>query len=343
MPDEAVHEIVAPHGSPLAAAVLATADLEQALNFYCERIGFDAGPVLDWRDPVLEVLAGAPAGTSARTCLLSCSADPVGRILLLQFTDPAGRPLPGARIQEQANSRAVGLANLNFYAADLAATTAEFRAHGFQFWTDPTVHDMSGAVGKPREVLFSGPDGVAINFVELVSADPATRIGQMRAYVLRHGRNRCGFTPVVTTSHVVRSLSAARMFYERVLGMRPLIDVELASQASNAFLRLPPDARTHVTFMQGNHMFGKLALSEPLNYLEQCIDLTPRARAPNHGYLAQVFEVDDIGAAYWACREIAAPGLTAPTAIDIPGFGGRRGFLVHTPGSGARQWLLSRT
>ncbi len=240
MPDESGHDIVAPHGSPLAAAVLATADLEQSLSFYCDRIGFDPGPILEWRDPVLEVLAGAPAGAHANTCLLSSSVDPVGRILLLQLIDANGRPLPGARIQEHADSRAVGLANLNFYAADLATTTAAFRAHGFQFWTDPTVHDMSSAVGKPIEVLFSGPDGVVINFVELASADRATRIGQMRAYVEQHGRNRRGFTPVVTTSHVVRSMSAARTFYQRALGMRPLIDVELAAAESNAFLRLPP-------------------------------------------------------------------------------------------------------
>lgn len=336
------HEIVALAGSPLAAAVLSTADLDGALQFYCDRLGFDAGPVRIWRDPVLAVLTGGPPDTAARACLLSSGGDIVGRILLLQFVDATGHDVPGERIQRASNSRAVGLANLNFYVADMRAAIVEFRELGYEFWTDPTLHNMSDAVGKPIEVLFDGPDGVVINFVELASNDPSTRIGQMRAYVERHGRNRCGFTPVVTTSHVVRSMSAARNFYERALGMRPLIDVELHAPESNAFLRLPPAARTHVTFMQGNHMFGKLALSQPLNYLQECDELAPRAHAPNQGYLAQIFEVADVSAAYWACRELAAEGLTAPTQLHIPGFGLRRGFVVRAPGSGAQQWLIAR-
>jgi hypothetical protein len=108
-------------------------------------------------------------------------------------------------------------------------------------------------------------------------------------------------------------------------------------------LRLPEGARTHVTFMQGNHMFGKLALAEPLTYAEECVDLAARAHAPNYGYLAQVFEVDDVPAAYWACRDLAAPGLTSVTRLTIPGFGVRRGFAVRNPGSNALQWILSRS
>ncbi|MCB1624598.1 MAG: hypothetical protein KDI32_08425 [Pseudomonadales bacterium] len=335
-------EIIAPLGSPLGAAVLACADLDRAVDFYGERIGFDVGPVRHWDDPALAVLAAGPPGLAARSCLLTSSVDPVGQILLLQFVGASGAVLPGQPIHTTSNSRGVGLANLNFYSANLRATTTEFRAAGFEFWTDPTIHDMSGAVGKPIEVLFDGPDGVAINLVELASTDPTTRIGQMRAFVERHGRNRRGLTPVVTTSHVVRSIAASRAFYERVLGMKPLIDVELNAPESNAFLRLPTDARTHIVFMQGNHMFGKLALSEPLNYLEQCVDLAARAHAPNRGYLAQIFEVDDVGVAYWACREVNAVGVTAPTELQIPGFGRRRGLVVRAPGSGALQWLISR-
>jgi catechol 2,3-dioxygenase-like lactoylglutathione lyase family enzyme len=334
--------IVATQGSPLAAAVLSCERLEATQHFYCERLGFDAGPVLPWHDPALAVLTACATPVAARACLLTAANCPVGQILLLEFNDPAGQPLAAERIHPASHSRAIGLNNLNFYTEDIAAATAAFRALGYEFWTEPTRHTMTAGVGTPIEVLFDGPDGVAINFVELATADPQTRIGQMRAYVAQHGRTHCGFTPVVTSSHVVRDLERARMFYERVLRMGVLIDEELSHPATNAFLRLPADARTRVTFMQGNHMFGKLALSHPLNYLDQCIDLAPRGHAPNRGYLAQVFEVADIGAAYWACREVGAPGLTTPTELEIPGFGRRRGLAVRNPGSGALQWLLSR-
>jgi catechol 2,3-dioxygenase-like lactoylglutathione lyase family enzyme len=335
-------DIVAPTGSPLAAAVLSCEHLAATRNFYCERIGFDAGPIEVWTDAGLSALVGASQPVTAQACLLTAGERTVGRLLLLEFADGAGRPLAGERIHPEAHSRAIGLNNLNFYADNARAAAATFQRLGHEVWSEPTAHSLSPGVGRPIEVLFTGPDGVAINLVELASTDANTRIGQMRAYVERHGRTRAGFTPVVTSSHVVRSMPKARRFYERVLRMGVLIDEELSAPAANAFLRLPADARTHLTFMQGNHMFGKLALSEPLNYLSQCLDLAPRARAPNRGYLAQIFEIDDVGAAYWACREVGGESLTTPTEWQLPGFGRRRAFAVRVPGSGALQWIIAR-
>ena len=133
-------------------------------------------------------------------------------------------------IQPVASAAAYGLNNLNFYVRDERAVAEDFSARGFTFWSQPTQHSLTAGVGNPIEVIFDGPDGVAMNLVELTSEDPATRIGQMRAYVERHGYTRCGFTPVVTTSHICRDMVAARRFYETVLRMGALIDslLELA-------------------------------------------------------------------------------------------------------------------
>jgi hypothetical protein len=160
----------------------------------------------------------------------------------------------------------------------------------------------------------------------------------MRAFVERHGYTRTGFTPVVTTSHVCRSIAKARAFYEQSLRMGALIDEEMSTPSANAFLRLAPGSRTHITFMQGNHMFGKIALSEPLNY--PCGDLTPLAVAPNIGYLAQAFEVQDLDRALEAAVATDAPVVVPPRDIHLPGVGQRRVAVVRNPGSGALQWLL---
>jgi catechol 2,3-dioxygenase-like lactoylglutathione lyase family enzyme len=340
----ATAHIVAPHGSPLAFAVLSCERLETSLEFYCDRIGLEAGRVFDWRGTVFERLWALPQGASARACMLGAGSGTVGRILLLEF-DAASLPVGSPRepIQREPHSRVIGLANLNFYARDLRAAVQDFAARGHAVWSAPTQHSLDERVGNPIEVIFDGPDHVAINLVELTSRDPATRIGQMRAYVEQHGYTGQGFTPVVTTSHVVRSLDAARTFYERVLRMGVLIDDELRAPHVNAFLRLPSDGVTHIQFMQGNHMFGKIALSGPRNYLEQCEDLRPRAQAPNIGYLAQAFEVDDLDA---AARECAALVVELPGergVVEIPGLGRRDQLLVRNPGSGALQWLLART
>jgi catechol 2,3-dioxygenase-like lactoylglutathione lyase family enzyme len=334
---------VAPHGSPLAFAVISCERLEVSLDFYCDRIGLDAGRVFDWRGAAFERLWSLPPGARARACMLGVGAGAVGRVLLVEF-DPASLPASRGRepIQRDSHSRVIGLANLNFYARDLCAAVRQFASQGHAVWSDPTQHSLDERVGNPIEVIFDGPDHVAINLVELTSRDPATRIGQMRAYVEQHGYTPHGFTPVVTTSHVVRSLDAARGFYERVLAMGVLIDDELRAPHVNAFLRLPADGVTHIQFMQGAHMFGKIALSGPRNYLEQCEDLRQRAQAPNIGYLAQAFEVDDLDA---AARECAALGVEVAGdrgVLEIPGLGERDQLLVRNPGSGALQWLLAR-
>ncbi len=339
----AAGHIVAPAGSPLAFAVLSCERLETSLEFYCDRIGLEAGRVFDWRGTVFERLWSLPQGARARACMLGVGSGTVGRILLLEF-DAASLPAGCAHepIQREPHSRVIGLANLNFYARELRAAVQRFAAQGHAVWSAPTQHSLDERVGNPIEVIFDGPDHVAINLVELTSRDPATRIGQMRAYVEQHGYTSQGFTPVVTTSHVVRSLDAARTFYERVLRMGVLIDDELRAPHVNAFLRLPADGVTHIQFMQGNHMFGKIALSGPRNYLEQCEDLRPRAQAPNIGYLAQAFEVDDLEAAARECAALGVEPAGERAVVDTPGLGRRDQLLVRNPGSGALQWLLSR-
>jgi len=328
--------IIAPFGSPLAFAVVSCADLEESLRFYVGRIGLEAGPVVDWDRAALEGLWGRAPCDAARACLVGMPGVEVGRIVLVEFA-VADR----ASVALESSARQFGLANLNFYSSDLRAAVANLAPAGYRFWTEPTQHGLTAGVGAPLEVLFDGPDGVAINLVELVTRDPATRIGQMRAYVESLGYTRTGYTPVVTTSHVVRSIQRAREFYERVLGMGALIDEEMALERSNAFLRLPRDARTHITFMQGNHMFGKIALSEPLNY--ECLDMVPRAEPPNLGILAQGFEVSDLAAAHAAAQALGPGVVGSDLHLTLPGLGSRRGFLARNPGSGAAQWILERS
>lgn len=330
-----MNDIVAPQGSPLAVAVVGCESLAASVAFYRDVIGLDPSPATGWAGPSFEALWSLPPGSQARACLLSAGGSPAGRILLVEFAAPRRE-----RVLPVAHSRVIGLANLNFYVRDIHAATARLAAAGCAPWTPPTAHDFAPAVGNPVEVLLDGPDGVPFNLVELAARDPATRVGQMRAYVEREGHTREGFSAVVTASHVCRSLARARDFCERVLGMGALIDEVLGSPPVNAFLRLPADARTHVTFMQGGHMFGKVALGEPLNYLDDCIDLRPRAVAPGIGLLAHAFEVADLPRAARACEEVGAEWIVRPRQLDLPGLGVRSGFAVRNPGSGAPQWVL---
>ncbi|MDJ0926843.1 MAG: VOC family protein [Gammaproteobacteria bacterium] len=322
--------IVAPQGSPLAAAVIGVANLEESLQFYRDMIGMQVLHETTCRGADYERYWHLPAGAGARAALLSASDDLVGRVLLLEF-DVADR-LP---VRAPGVTRAVGLFNLNFYSADIHADAERFRAAGFHFWSDPVAYDLGADVGSPIEVVFDGPDGVAINLVELATGDMNTRIGQMRAYVASHGRTPRGFTPVVTSSHVAQDIDKARAFYEQVLHMGVLIDDVLQTPASNRLLGLDPDSRTHVVFMQGNHMFGKIAVSQPLNY--DCDSLIAAAAPPNIGYLAQQFVVADAAIAAETCARLEVEIFTPLTELELPGLGRCATMLIRNPGSGALQ------
>lgn len=322
--------IVAPEGSPLHAAILSVWSLEESLSFYRDQLGMEVLGEADSKGSDEFSDFWGVSGTASRSALLGASPDPVGRLLLVEFEASTRR-----QVRDDDIHRAYGLFNLNFYSADIERDSELFKQRGFDFWSDPVRHDFTADVGQPIEVIFNGPDGVAINLVELATRDPATRIGQMRAYVDGHGRTQKGFTPVVTTSHVARDLDEAARFYTDVLDCGILIDEELNSPESNRFLRLAPESRTRVKFIQGNHMFGKIALSEPVNY--DCASLIEAAVAPNVGYIAQDFLVRDVGAAVALAERAGATIVRFPTQVSLPGLGTVTSAMVKNPGSGALQ------
>ena len=326
-------DIIAPDGSPLSVAVIGVADMDASLHFYRDLIGLTAHDPVNWSGPGFEKLWHLPAGSTANAVFCELPGYPVGRVLLLDFDTQSREDIRGDE-----TPRAYGLVNLNFYTDDIAADTEKFKGHGYKFWSEPTGYEMSDRAGAPIEVIFDGPDTVSINLVELATTDTSTRVGQMRAYVDKHGRTPTGFTPVVTTSHCVKDLDKATEFYEKVLKSGVLIDEVMGMKEQNHFLRLAEDAKTAVRFMQGNDMFGKIALSMPLNY--ECDDLVVRAHAPNIGYIAQMFEVTDLDYAEQASRDVGAAGYAERDTYDVPGLGSVDAFTVRNPGSGALQVIF---
>ena len=326
-------DIIAPEGSPLSVAVIGVADMDASLHFYRDLIGLTAHDKVRWSGPAFESLWHLPEGSTADAVFCELPGYPVGRVLLVDFHSENREKVRGDE-----TARAYGLVNLNFYTNDIVAETERFKGHGYKFWSEPTGYEMSEKAGAPIEVIFDGPDTVSVNFVELATTDTSTRVGQMRAYTDKHGRTPTGFTPVVTTSHCARDLEKATEFYVKVLKSGVLIDEVLDQDGQNHFLRLAKGSKTAVRFIQGNDMFGKVALSMPLNY--DCDDLTPRAHAPNIGYLAQMFEVADLDYADEASEAVEAPRYAPRASYDIPGLGEVEAFTVRNPGSGALQIIF---
>lgn len=319
-------------GRPLAAAVLGVSSLATAKAFYGDVIGLQASDPEILSGPAFERHWNLPPASSAAAMLFWHGEDPVGRVLAVEFHAETRIqiPQPGDRTYR-------GLWNLNFYVDDIRGTTKDLQEKGYTFWSEPVGYEVSAKAGQPVEVLFDGPDGLAINLVEL-TGDDTTAIGKLRQEVDAYGKTSTGFTPVSTTSHSITDHAKALAFYTDVLGLHVIIDDVLNKPETNHFLGRPEGAETRATFVSGDHPFGKIALSHPLNY--KAPDKGDSQVPPNIGYLAQSFLVSDLSAALQKCDVIGARRFSDPVEIMIPGAGARVSAVVRNPGSGALMELV---
>ncbi len=320
-------------GAPLAAAIIGVRSLETSAAFYRDIVGLHGGPVVALQGAGFTTHWGLPAGARARAQRFAMPGVDIGAVALIEFDAPER-----VQVRRAGESTIRGLWNLNFYVDDIRAACAMLAARGFALWSEPTGYEVSAASGAPIEALFDGPDGVAINLVQL-TGDASTVIGRVRAAVAAVGHTPTGWTAVSTTSHSVRDTDAARAFYQDVLGLTVLMDDVLDKPASNQFLRRPVGARTRATFMASDHPFGKIALSQALNYAVP--DHVDDAVAPNIGYLAQSFRVTSLAAALESAARTGAALLSPALQVDAWGNGTvRPAAQVAAPGSGASIQLV---
>lgn len=319
-------------GSPLAFAAIGATSIDASLRFYHDVIGLDL-VARGSAAPAFAEFLGLPAGTAVESCLLRGCGLPVGQVLLFAADLPGRRPArdPGDRTTR-------GLWNLNFYVDDIVAVSRQL-AQDYEFWSEPRRYPVGDAAGEAIEVVFEGPDGVAINLVQPLG-DERTFTGRVRVAAAALGRTRTGFTPVATTAHCVRSMTPAREFYEAALGVSKVMDEVLGRPETNEFLARPPGSRAHTVFLAGSSFFGKLSLNEPRNF--DVPDRVAAARADGVGYLAQGFRVGRLDAAAAAARD--AGGEPAGSGVlALPGFDSPRAEAFRVPGSGAFAWLVEES
>lgn len=315
------------HGSPLSFALISVHSLEASLAFYRDRIGLHASAIAT----VPAVHAGFldSASAPARVAMCGEPGHDVGRVLLVEYAGSRD-----AFVREPGDRTTRGLWNLNFYVDDIRATARELQAAGFALWSDPVTYRVGEAAGTATEVVFEGPDGVAINLVQ-PEGGPEVFTGRVLAEVRRHGKTRTGFTPVATTAHCVRDLAAASAFYRDVLGMHTVLDEVLGKPETNRFLARPATARVHTMFLAGAHFYGKVALNEPQNFtVPERVD---RAHAPRIGYLAQGFRVPDLER---AAERVPSDVVRRVPLRGLPGVPDCEALQVRVPGSGALVLLV---
>jgi catechol 2,3-dioxygenase-like lactoylglutathione lyase family enzyme len=327
---------IATSGSPLYAATLGVENLARSAQFYVDVMGLDVLDQGTLGGRGFEAHWRLPLGATAQMAVLADRGCRVGRLALIEFhahSRLAVRNFEGQSL--------FGLVNLNFYAEDIGVLTANLERAGCKAWSAPLVHDMGEDVGQPIEVMLEGPDTVIVNLIELRADRAQARILRTAAYLNDHGGyNRCGSTAVATSAHNVRDHEKGLAFYSQVLGMSVRNDVVLQGTEMERFTRFPSGARARDIYLQGDHIFGKIAMIQPLNF--ECIDIVPRAVAPNIGYLAQSFLVRDLVAALEVAAALGADAYSPPLELSMPALGEVLAAVVRNPASGALHELIQR-
>jgi hypothetical protein len=259
--------------------------------------------------------------------MASVGQSPVGRVLGIEFDAP-GRPW----VTDASQAPFVGYWNLNFYVDGIVDACARMAERGYRFWSQPVRHSVPGGAGAPIEAIFLGPDNVAINLVELDGA-LGSQTAELARETAKLPRSRTGFSQIATTAHATRDLVAAVAFHREVLGMWPAIDAVLENPDVNQLTGRPRDARTHVIWMRGDHAYGKIALSQGLNY--SLVDRTAVAAAPAIGYIAQSFAVPDLAMALAKASRLGARPLAGPDTVDLANGRPVTAVMLRSPGSGA--------
>lgn len=319
--------------SSLSAAILSVSKLEDALAFYRDIMGMDCSAQFTVRGDAFVRHWNLAPNSTARAVLLSNGESAVGRLLLMEFDTPNR-----ARVCPPNGRTYRGFWNLNFYVDDLHALVPKLKERNVKLWRDTINYNTAGMGGSWLESVAEGPDGIAIAIFQLLNNKESSTIEAVRTKT--QNRTKTGFSEVGTTSHCVHDYDKARGFYEKVLGMRSLVDEVVDSPELNKLNGRPENGRTRWGLMAGDNMYGKVMVSAPQNY-----DVPERvhlAAPPNVGYIAQSFEVDDLDAAYQGCIDSGAEIFSPPLILNYPGLGPRRAMVCRNPGSGGLTELVQR-
>lgn len=254
---------------------------------------------------------------------LSCAGYPAGRVRLVQYA-----PVPTRRVRVHHGpgpldgATDVGPKAVDFYVpAPMQQWYDAIVARGYVPRSTPVTHEVGET--KSEEFVFWGPDGVPL----LLMVGHRHSAAEMRA--LPPGTN---FGEVATISVVGADLARTRHYYERVLGLVPIVNTETAEEfreLANRLTGVPPETRTHwLLYAEPGEPGGKILV----------VVFTPshgkrlegRMRPGHLGFSLLTHLADDLDALH-ARLQAAGHGVFQPP-VEIEWNGARRRVLLaHGP------------
>lgn len=295
-------EVSVPPAVSIASVGTTVGDLDRAVAFYQEVLGFEKEYEVELADPGYDRLVGV-FGTRVRVAGMSLGPS---RIELTEFVTPRGRPVP-----PDSRSHDEWFQHLALVVTDIERATARLREHGVRLVSPEPQRFPDGRAF----LYFLDPDGHPLELAEFPGEKP-----------LDPGRL---FQRIDHTALVVRELEESVSFY-RALGFRVESRAEGRSPAQQ---RLNNVFGAHLEIVSLRLPAGELGV-ELLHYLTPPGGRRfPPDSRPNdllHRHITLV--TPDASAAYAALRRRGAD-LRSPEVVSFTAgaIGPRRAFYVADP------------
>lgn len=131
-------------------------NLEESLDFFCNKLGLEATPVMEVNNPDVNRIIGMP-DAHLRASLVKLPGDK--NIELIQYVRPEGKTL-------DLKTCNTGVAHIAFEVSDIDALYKKLSSQGINFVNPPVWTLGNDGKGQWGVCYLRGPDNITIEFIE---------------------------------------------------------------------------------------------------------------------------------------------------------------------------------
>lgn len=130
--------------------------LEESLDFFCNKLGFEATPIEEVDHPGVKQIVGMP-DARLRISLVKLPGD--RNIELIQYIQPKGKPI-------DLTTSNTGVAHIAFEVSDITALYKNLSSQGITFISPPVWTRSNDGQSQWGVCYLKGPDNITFELIE---------------------------------------------------------------------------------------------------------------------------------------------------------------------------------
>ena len=227
----------------IAYITISVADMDVALDFWVDRMGFELSRRRSGSDELMAALWGIEAHDVIDQALLTSPGASAGRVHLMQFAHP------GEAVRHEAAPTDIGPKNLDINCTDMHRHVADLKSAGYSFRSEVGEYTLEGL--HTREVQMPCHDDINMVFIEVLS----------KAEAFQTDFSPRGFAGVTSFVVVVPDTLPESQFYQQLFSLDELLHHRVSGPEIEAVVGLPKGAALELRMLGKTiEPFGRMEL-----------------------------------------------------------------------------------